>query len=151
MKPFVRERAAGAKWLGSAGGVGQCCSSRGEAGRWVGARHQPDAPLSVTEMEVKYALYEGNTGRDIKRWTAGEQGGIMTLTSSKGRWRWQRRMLSLSIHGRDGSTHMESQSLPTAVTFDLEEGYGVPIRGTKVKQGGDGTHLAALAMIRVCF
>lgn len=74
MKHFVRKRAAGVKRLSSAGSVGRwvCCSSRGEAGRRVVARHEPDAPLSMTEMEVKYALYEGNTGRDIKRWTAGE-------------------------------------------------------------------------------
>lgn len=108
MKHFGRKRAAAVKRLGSDGGVGWwgCCSGRREAGR-----HEPDAPLSMTEMEVKYALYEGNTGRDIKRWTTGERGGIMTLTSSKGCWSWRRRVHSRPIHSRDGSPHLDHLQL----------------------------------------
>lgn len=52
---------------------------------------------------------------------AGESGGIMTLTSSKGHWSWRQRKHILSNHSRDGSTHGYTQRSPTLVTFDLKE------------------------------
>lgn len=112
MKHFVRKRAAGLKRLGFAGSVGTAVgyAAAAEGRQGGGSRHETDAPLSMTEMEVKYVLYDGNTGRDIKRRTAGERAGIMTLTSSKGRWSWRRRMHSLSIqmdlHTRDRSCNL---------------------------------------------
>lgn len=99
--------AAGLCWDCGNGG-GYAAAAEGRQGG--GLRHETDAPLSMTEMEVKYVLYDGNTGRDIKRRTAGERGGIMTLTSSKGRWSWRRRMHSLSIqmdlHTRDHTCNL---------------------------------------------
>lgn len=130
-----RIEAAGLCWeCGNGGGYAAAAAERRQGG---GLRHETDAPLSMTEMEVKYVLYDGNTERDIKRRTAGERGGIMTLTSSKGRWSWRRRMHSLSIQ-MDLHTHGIA-----VATFNLEEVYRVPTGGMRVKHWRGRTHLAS--------